>query len=96
MSLTISASGKGERRGIVSRSFHQLLKRRVKVLFVFGADDASQDVVAAELGRDATGLKSPKQVQIDTVRWTDHTFTPLWAQAHLFMRIGEFMQKYFR
>ncbi len=96
MSLLISASGKGERRGIVSRNFHQLLKRRVKVLFVFGADDASQDVVAAELGRDATGLKSPKQVQIDTVRWTDHTFTPLWAQAHLFMRIGEFMQKYFR
>jgi pimeloyl-ACP methyl ester carboxylesterase len=96
MSLLISASGKGERRGIVLQNFHHLLKRRVKVLFVFGADDASQDVVAAELGRDATGLKSPNLVQVDTVSWTDHTFTPLWAQAQLFSGIGQFMQKHFR
>ena len=63
---------------------------------MFGADDASQDVVAAELGRDATGLKSPNLVQVDTVSWTDHTFTPLWAQAQLFSGIGQFMQKHFR
>ena len=91
-----SASGKREAGSTVAQNFRQLLKRRTKIFFVFGADDASQDVVAAELGRDACYLTSPRHIRIETISHTDHTFTPLWSQAHLRESIGQYMQKYFR
>lgn len=90
------ATGKQGGSSVVVQNFRQLLKRRTKIFFVFGADDASQDVVAAELGRDACLLTSPRQIRIETISHTDHTFTPLWAQSHLRDTVGQFMLKYFR
>lgn len=90
------AAGKSETGGVVAENFRQMLKRKVRVFFIFGADDASQDVVAAELGPDASLLKSPTKIRIETVRATDHTFTPLWSQAHLRESVGQFMLNHFR
>lgn len=92
----IKAAGRVVLGSTVEQTFRKMLKRRVRVLFVFGADDASIDIVASEVGRDGANLKKPKLVFAETVKGTDHTFTPLWAQANLRDCVGTFMQTHFR
>ncbi len=67
----------------VARNFLQMQARGTEFLFVLGADDAAIDVVAAELGPRASLLGDSAQLRMETVPYTDHTFTPRWSQQYL-------------
>lgn len=67
----------------VARNFKQLQARGTECLFIFGADDAAIDVVAAELGPNASLLGSSAHLTMETVPYADHTFTPRWSQRYL-------------
>ncbi len=67
----------------VARNFLHMQARGTEFLFVLGADDAAIDVVSAELGPRASLLGNSAQLRMETVPYTDHTFTPRWSQQYL-------------
>lgn len=71
----------------VRRNFLHLENRGVQLMLVFSENDSAIDVVHGELGVNAHALKNRTALCIETVPYTDHTFTPCWSQKYLAEKI---------
>lgn len=69
--------------GEVLLGFRALAARGAETLLVLGTEDGSVDVVEAQLGAGASAMRKQRRFRLVMVDGTDHTFTPLGAQAEL-------------
>ena len=53
-------------------------------------------MVAAELGPRASLLGDSVQLRIETVPYTDHTFTPRWSQQYLQDYVVTYLKQRFK
>ncbi len=71
------------RRSAVARAFDALCERGVEVLLVFTSRDPGIDNLNDAVGPSIRSLRRRPNFTMVDVEGSDHSFTPLWAQAEL-------------
>jgi hypothetical protein len=79
----------------VGKSFLALERRGTEILMVFDANEGGIDLMEEHLRPKASLMRKSKTFRLEIIRDADHTFTPLWAQAHLCETVGEHWQNRF-
>jgi pimeloyl-ACP methyl ester carboxylesterase len=79
----------------VARSFDSLLKRGARTYLIYSADDEGFDHLAAQVGTRMARLRRNGRFRLDLVEGADHTFSQLWAQAHLRELVATFLVRHF-
>ncbi|MBU8895180.1 alpha/beta hydrolase [Corallococcus sp. M34] len=79
----------------VRHAFVALADRGLESLLVYSANDGGLDVIERYLGPHARKLARRPNFRFEVVDGADHTFTPLWAQAHLGQLILSFITRKF-
>jgi alpha-beta hydrolase superfamily lysophospholipase len=82
--------GNATARTTLARDFQRLAARNVKSCVVYNGDEPILDVFREKLGPHLGRLIRAKNTRLELVDGTDHVFTPLWSQEHVF----ELMTKY--
>lgn len=81
--------------GRVARNFRAMQARGVELLFIFGENDSSIDLMTQHLGTNAHLLPDRDGIRIEVIRHVDHTFTPMWSQEYLTDMLAAHLAKRF-
>jgi alpha-beta hydrolase superfamily lysophospholipase len=82
--------GNATARTRLARDFQRLAARNVTSCVVYNGDEPILDVFREQLGPHLGRLIRAKNTRLELIDGTDHVFTPLWSQEHVF----ELMTKY--
>jgi pimeloyl-ACP methyl ester carboxylesterase len=64
--------------------FRRLAARKVSTCVVYNGDEPILDVFREKLGPHLSRLERSRNVRLELIDGTDHVFTPLWSQDHVF------------
>ncbi len=67
-----------------ARDFRRLAARNVTSCVVYNGDEPILDVFREKLGPHLGRLMRSRNLQLELIDGTDHVFTPLWSQDHVF------------
>jgi pimeloyl-ACP methyl ester carboxylesterase len=87
-SLVAKVSG-GAAGTDIEQGFRHLEARGTSCLAIYGSNDSGIDVLEEQLGAEARALRGSSAFRMVILEGPDHTFTPLWTQAHLIELIGD-------
>jgi alpha-beta hydrolase superfamily lysophospholipase len=80
----LSLYGKTTPHTQLARDFERLAKRGVTTCVVYNGDEPILDVFREQLGPHLGRMMQARVTRLELIDGTDHVFTPLWSQEHVF------------